>query len=133
MYSNASQISRLCEKDYENKKYGMKVEKGVLVIVPIHGVHYDPDIYPDPYVFKPERFNPDECKARHPAAFLTFGMGKRSCPGDSFSKIIQKTTLIHLLRSFRFFVDENTSVPIKCPPGMSMRTEGKVFLGVENL
>ena len=43
---------------------------------------HDPEIYPDPEEFKPERFLNDDGSVRDdPALSLAFGVGKRICPG----------------------------------------------------
>ena len=34
---------------------GVRVEKGMVVVIPIYSVHYDPDLWPDPDHFIPER------------------------------------------------------------------------------
>ena len=46
---------------------------------------HDPEIYPDPEEFKPERFlNPDGSVRDDPTLSLVFGVGKRICPGRHF-------------------------------------------------
>ena len=46
---------------------------------------HDPDIYPDPEQFKPERFlNSDGSVRDDPTLSLVFGVGKRICPGRHF-------------------------------------------------
>ena len=43
---------------------------------------HNPDLYPDPETFKPERFlNEDGTFRDDPAISLAFGAGKRICPG----------------------------------------------------
>ena len=43
---------------------------------------HDPETYPDPEEFKPERFlNEDGSVREDPALSLAFGVGKRICPG----------------------------------------------------
>ena len=43
---------------------------------------HDPETYPDPEEFKPERFlNEDGSVRDDPALSLAFGVGKRICPG----------------------------------------------------
>jgi len=46
---------------------------------------HDPDIYPDPMEFKPERFNGDEAEM-HKVNNLVFGFGRRVCPGMHFAE-----------------------------------------------
>jgi cytochrome P450 len=46
---------------------------------------HDPELFPDPEEFKPERFlNKDGSFRDDPAIALAFGAGKRICPGRHF-------------------------------------------------
>jgi cytochrome P450 len=46
---------------------------------------HDPEIYPDPEEFKPERFlNENGSVPDDPKLSLAFGIGKRICPGRHF-------------------------------------------------
>jgi cytochrome P450 len=46
---------------------------------------HNPELYPDPEEFKPERFlNEDGSVRDDPALSLAFGVGKRICPGRHF-------------------------------------------------
>ncbi|KAI0265250.1 cytochrome P450, partial [Russula aff. rugulosa BPL654] len=46
---------------------------------------HDPELYPEPEEFKPERFlNKDGTVKEDPAISLAFGIGKRICPGRHF-------------------------------------------------
>jgi cytochrome P450 len=48
----------------------------------IRAVLHDPELYPDPEEFKPERFlNEDGSVRDDPTLSLVFGAGKRICPG----------------------------------------------------
>jgi hypothetical protein len=49
-----------------------------------HMLH-DPDVYPDPMTFSPERFNGDDA-AMDSAKELVFGFGRRVCPGIHFAE-----------------------------------------------
>ena len=47
---------------------------------------HDPELYPDPEEFKPERFlNQDGSVRDDPTLSLAFGVGKRICPGRHFA------------------------------------------------
>jgi cytochrome P450 len=48
----------------------------------LRAILHDPEVYPDPEEFKPERFlNPDGTVRDDPTLSLVFGAGKRICPG----------------------------------------------------
>src|SRR5258708_14307063 len=54
---------------------------------------HDPEIYPDPEEFKPERFlNPDGSVPDDPTLSLVFWAGKSICPGRHF---VDATILIY--------------------------------------
>jgi cytochrome P450 len=67
---------------------------GVVLIVNAHLVHHDPEIYPDPYAFRPERFL-ERAGGRPPGTYtwLPFGGGRRRCLGASFALAEMKVVL----------------------------------------
>ena len=48
-----SRIERECNKDITINN--IRFKKGMLVTVPTYALHYDPEYYPDPYTFDPDR------------------------------------------------------------------------------
>ena len=63
---------------------------------------HDPSIYPEPDVFKPERFlNPDGSLRDDPLLSSTFGFGKRICPGRHFVDTMLFIYVASLLSVFR--------------------------------
>src|SRR3954470_18016763 len=60
-------------------------------------VHHDPDIYPDPFEFRPERFL-DEGPGTY--TWIPFGGGRRRCLGASFALLEMKAVLREVLRRY---------------------------------
>lgn len=81
--------------------------------IPIHAIHQDPEYYPDPNKFDPERFSPSVVKQRHPLAFLPFGNGPRNCIGVKFAMMQVRVGLISLLRNFKFSPCSRTLIPLQ--------------------
>jgi cytochrome P450 len=77
---------------------GWHFEPGdVSLVANAYLVHHDPDIYPDPYEFRPERFV-DEKPGTY--TWIPFGGGRRRCIGSSFAMLESRIVLRALLRAF---------------------------------
>jgi cytochrome P450 len=76
---------------------------------------HDPDTYPDPEQFKPERFLNEGGSVRDDPA-LAFGVGKRICPGRHFVDATLFIVASSVLSTFNVTKakDENGSeIPVK--------------------
>ena len=69
---------------------GWRYEPGVCLIADSYLLHHDPDVYPDPYAFRPERFL-DEQPGTY--TWIPFGGGRRRCLGASFAMLEMKIVL----------------------------------------
>ncbi|KAH9987409.1 cytochrome P450 [Russula vinacea] len=64
---------------------GFFIPKGSVMLANAWAVLHDPETYPDPEEFKPERFLDEDGTVRDdPSLSLVFGAGKRICPGRHF-------------------------------------------------
>ncbi len=61
---------------------GFEYPPGVLLLAGAYLVHHDPEIYPEPKAFRPERFLG---KAPGTYTWIPFGGGRRRCLGASFA------------------------------------------------
>ena len=82
----------------EPTKLGDRVlPAGVHITPSIYLTHHNPDIYPDPHSFRPERF------LERPAGtyeWIPFGGGTRRCLGATFALFEMRIVLSEVLRSF---------------------------------
>ncbi|KAK9307618.1 hypothetical protein QLX08_002207 [Tetragonisca angustula] len=78
-------LNRRAMVNYTFRDMKITIPKGTKIWVPVYGIQHDPNIYPDPEKFDPERFNDDAAAARHPMSFLPFGDGPRNCIGARFA------------------------------------------------
>jgi cytochrome P450 len=80
---------------------GYVLPAGVPVIVTAYLTHRNPDHFPEPQRFDPDRFLPENSIGRHPYAYIPFGLGRRLCVGHNFAMMETKTILSTVLRKFR--------------------------------
>lgn len=83
MWPPATFVDRLCVKDYayNDENTNFKIEMGTSVWFPIYSFHHDPQYFPQPDQFNPERFSDENIKTIVPGSYLPFGIGPRNCIG----------------------------------------------------
>ncbi|XP_014475207.1 PREDICTED: cytochrome P450 6j1-like [Dinoponera quadriceps] len=104
-------LTRNTQQNYTFEGTKVNIDKDVKVYIPIFGIHYDPNIYPNPDVFDPERFNDENMRKRNPMHYLPFGTGPRNCIGMRFAGYQTKVGLIKVLLNFEINVCEKTQIP----------------------
>ncbi|EDW89362.1 probable cytochrome P450 6a14 [Drosophila yakuba] len=106
------QLLRETNESYKVPNTEFIIEKGTTLLIPVHSIHHDQDLYPQPELFDPSRFETDNSKSRHPFAYLPFGDGPRNCIGLRFGKMQAKIGIVSLLQRFKFGVSELTEIPL---------------------
>lgn len=103
-------------------------------MIPVYAIHYDPEYYPNPQKFDPDRFESEEKKKRHTMAWLPFGDGPRNCIGLRFAFMQTRIALVTLLNNFEFSVSSKTIVPIVASKSSFLLTpQNDVYLKVTPL
>lgn len=107
-------LSRVVTKDYDCAEAKMVFRKGMSIVIPVYGIHHDPDIYAQPEEFRPERFSAEEVKKRPSCSYLPFGDGPRNCIGLRFGMMQARIALVLLLQHFQFTTcDRTLAFPMK--------------------
>jgi pentalenene oxygenase len=83
LYPPAWLLSRVATQDTELAGY--PVPRGSTVLFSPYQRHHDPEVFPDPLRFDPDRWRDPSASAR--TALLPFGAGNRKCIGDEVALI----------------------------------------------
>lgn len=83
---------------------GYKIPRGTELLIPILAVHHDQAIWGnDANEFNPGRFSDGVARAaKHPLAFIPFGLGVRTCIGQNLAVLQTKLALAIILQRFSF-------------------------------
>jgi cytochrome P450 len=70
---------------------------GCCLVANAYLIHHDPEIYPEPYAFRPERF-----LEQKPGTYtwIPFGGGRRRCLGMSFAMLEMRIVIREVLRAY---------------------------------
>lgn len=79
LYPSAPVIARELMEELEINDVILPV--GTSLNLMVYDLHRDPQHFPDPLRFDPDRFLPDLVEKRHPFAYLPFMAGPRNCIG----------------------------------------------------
>ncbi|CAN7994028.1 unnamed protein product [Ixodes hexagonus] len=104
---------------------------GTRLIAPAWHIHRNPEYWPEPSRFLPERFAEDHPE-RHPVAFFPFGLGPRTCIGKRLALFELKMAVCAILRYYRLVpcVETQDPVPVVVPC-VSLRPVGGLKLRLE--
>ncbi|XP_019645052.1 PREDICTED: cytochrome P450 3A8-like [Branchiostoma belcheri] len=129
IYPGAKRFDRFCKADTDVK--GLHIPAGTIVNIPAYAIHHDPELWPEPEKFKPERFSKEAQESRDPYAFMPFGSGPRSCLGMRLAMLEIKLALARTLEKFRFVTCEKTESPLRLENNNGNQVTGGVWLKVE--
>lgn len=90
----------------------------------------DPEHFPDPEKFWPDRFL-GENPQFNPNAYLPFGDGPRACIGMRMGVVVTKIALILLLQQYNFTCIEDKELPI-ANHALTIAIAGGIHVKVSN-
>lgn len=110
---------------------GHKIAQGSDLLMSIPTLHNNPDVWPDPGRFDPDRFLPEHEAQRSPNAYLPFGRGPHACIGAHFSRQELLVVVAVLGRRFRVGSSGPDIDPGDVRAGLSMYPRRSLSVRVE--
>ncbi|KAK4878614.1 hypothetical protein RN001_011120 [Aquatica leii] len=127
-------LTRACSKDYQIPNTNVVLKKDTAILISIFGLQHDPEYFPEPEKFDPERFSPENKEKLTPFSYMPFGEGPRLCIGLRFAFLQMKIALSMLLKDYKFSINEKTELPLKInPKGFVMSPMASIWLDVEKI
>ncbi len=127
LYPPAWSIGRQAIEDVEIG--GFQLPKGTEVALFMWALHRNPDRFPEPEAFRPERWTAkfERTLPRH--AYMPFGGGPRICIGNTFALTEAVLLLATIVRRYRFRLAQPPRLPLR--PSITLRPRDGVRLRLE--
>lgn len=109
---------------------GYLFSKNSIALISPWILHRDPDLWPEPLRFRPERFEAAEARHRHPFAYVPFAGGPRGCLGQRFALTETLSALAVLCARFR---PGHAPVPFELDPCITLRPAGPLMIRMRRL
>lgn len=103
---------------------GVTLPKGAQLLMSQWVVHRDPRWWPNPEAFDPERWTPEQIKARPKFAYFPFGGGPRTCIGNHFAMMEAKLMLATILARWQLDLFPGEHLSLK--PSVTLRPKKSV-------
>ncbi|CAN7939584.1 unnamed protein product [Ixodes hexagonus] len=122
-------VARTCLPD--TTVNGQFIPAGTTLLAPAWSIHRNPEYWPEPTKFIPDRFAEDHPE-RHPMAYFPFGLGPRLCLGWRLALLEMKMAVCGILRDYKLAPCKETQNPTPVGvPGMTLRPEGGIKVKLE--
>ena len=110
---------------------GIHIPAGLTVLTHIYGMHRNTDVWEDPEVFDPSRFEDEAKKNRNPFAHLPFGGGPRKCIGSNMALMQMLLILTVFVRRYDF--ELASAEPVEIDPMMILHPKGAIGMRVRRV
>jgi len=114
---------------------GHRLAPGTTILISPYTLHRDPEFFPDPERFDPDRWLPDRAKTVPRGAMIPFSAGPRKCIGESFEMTEATIVLSTLAGRFRLRPIPGTKIHLVPkmtlnPGSLPMRVEARDRAGM---
>ncbi|XP_046482187.1 probable cytochrome P450 6a13 [Neodiprion pinetum] len=114
------QLERVSVRPYELPGTNVVLPVGSKCIIPIYALHHDPEFWPNPSKFDPERFSEEGKAKQTPYTFMPFSIGPRTCIGSRFAEQQTKVGILTMLDKFKIILCEKSQNPLKYRNGAGL-------------
>ncbi|KAG2426030.1 hypothetical protein HXX76_013221 [Chlamydomonas incerta] len=100
---------------------GRTVPKDSVLVLHVHSMQRDPDVWPQPDAFLPERYLPEGRAAFGPAdpnGWAPFGVGARMCVGHKLAMMVTKVALARMYQRFSVALHPSQPLPLRMKTGL---------------
>ncbi|XP_046677665.1 probable cytochrome P450 6d5 [Homalodisca vitripennis] len=111
IYNLLPMLMRECVRPYKVPDSDLIIEKGTLILIPVTGLHKDPQYYPEPCQFNPDRFKGNNFKPS--STFLPFGDGPRICIAMRFAVMEVKAGVAKVMSQYTVELSDKTQLPLQ--------------------
>lgn len=111
MYNLTTVLIRIVTEPYTLPGTTLTLEKDLLVYVPLNPLHMDPQHYPSPNAFNPDRFLDSSYKPT--PFFMPFGNGPRICIAMKFATTMMKVCLARVLFEYSVEASDKMRLDLK--------------------
>ncbi|CAL1286918.1 unnamed protein product [Larinioides sclopetarius] len=124
-------IERHCAMDYELGEQKIPIKKGMIVTIPVYAMHRDPEFFPDPEKFDPDRWSVENKQNMEPYIYLPFGLGPRNCVGMRFALTEIKVAIAYAVLNFNIKRCPKTKVPLDIFSAHGLLQATEIYVALE--
>jgi cytochrome P450 len=117
LYPTAWLIARCCLED--DQLGGYHIPQGATIFMSPYAMHRNPAYWPDAERFDPDRFLGERQKQITADMYLPFGVGARTCIGNSITELIMRIALAMIFARFRMELPPGHKVRMKASSSLS--------------